>query len=116
MQTVDGRGVSMRIAKKLWERVKGVLEYAHLCDYLLSPAHSQILTLLLFGLRMPAGWLVLGWFLAAYFFLQLVTRGTPPPERKRTRKSRDHTKCKPAKPVARKAAATKRKKVQKRKE
>ena len=100
----------MRNAKEIWDKVKRALEYAHLLDYLLHPAHSDILMLLLLALRWPSGWIALGWILAAYFYLRLQAgQPKPPSKKKRARKNRDHRKCKPPKPVSRKQSTKKRK-------
>ena len=96
-------GMSARRTQLVWEKVKGILEYAHLGDYLLHPSHSDILALTIFSLKTPAGWAVLGWMLALYFFLRAIRSAqATTAEKKRSAKPRDHRKCAPPKPRARK--------------
>jgi hypothetical protein len=64
------RSVMPLFAKRVWTRVKRTLEYAHLLEFLLHAGHSDVLALVLFTLRWPAGWLVLGWVFAAYFYIE----------------------------------------------
>lgn len=92
--------VSIEMARRTWERVKNTVEYAHLAEFILHAGHSDVLTLLIFALKWPAGWLILGWVLAAYFYLRL--RSTKPMVPANWKSDeRDHRYCKPARPEQR---------------
>jgi|GEM_PF-6889905 len=89
-------------SKLLWEKIKAVLEYAHLGDYLLHPAHSDILALLILSLKTPAGWAALGWIFALYLLLRPILSAPRASSNKRGHNPRQHRKCLPPKPKARK--------------
>jgi hypothetical protein len=112
MKKGSRRRVSVESAKRIWERVKTVLEYAHLAEFLLHAGNTQVFALLLFALKWPIGWLALGWLLAGYFYLRLrASRANKPAKWKEQPKERDHGKCKPLQPEARKMPPQKGKKV-----
>ena len=105
MKKVLKRSVLTRTMKKLSTKVGAVYGYVKICDYVLHPLHTDALTLLLFSLRTWTGWLALGWLLALYLFLRLRQRESPPPRKAARPKVRNHKKCKPARPAARKKMA-----------
>jgi hypothetical protein len=105
----------MRKAKEAWDKVKRLLEYAHLFEYLAHPAHSDLITMLLFALRWPVGWAALGWLIAAYLFFRPV-QSDPPRRPRRKKANRNHAKCKPPKPESRKPRVLKPRRTVKRKD
>lgn len=106
MKKGNRRGVSIESVRSLWKTLKSTLEYAHLLEFILHAGHSDVFVLLLFALKWPLGWMLVGCFAAAYMYLRL-------------RKSRKvsasewrpvKTDCKPKPPKGRKQHKQKRKK------
>jgi hypothetical protein len=112
MKNEHRRRVSTRKLAEVGTMVKAWVDWMKTFDYGIHPLHTDVLTLLVFSLKMPAGWIALGWLIAAYLFMKLRQKDDSRP-RKRARKVRDHKKCKPPKPVARKEGKRKRAKSRK---
>jgi hypothetical protein len=104
------QGVSGRKVKELWAKVRTAFDYAKMCDYVLHPLHVDVLTLLVFSLTTWAGWFALGWLLACYLGLRLWQKEFPVAKDRRPQ-ARNHKKCKPPKPAARKVADRRKRKV-----
>jgi hypothetical protein len=112
MKTSHRRGVSNQRMEQFWTLMKTWIDRAKAFDYLLHPLRVDVLTLLIFSLKMPAGWIALGWLVAVYLFMKLREKESPRPRRKRVAKVRDHKKCKPPTPKSRRDTRQKRAKLQ----
>ena len=101
--------MSVETAKRAWERLRGTLELAHLVEFTIHAGQSDVLALLIFALKWPVGWMILGWLLAAYFWMRLRrSKGTTSHKwKKKLPEERDHLECKPLQPEQRKARARK---------
>jgi hypothetical protein len=57
MKVSNGEGVSKKEVKRVWDAVRGGLEYLHLTDFLLHLSHSDALAIVILILTRPDGWL-----------------------------------------------------------